>query len=263
MAFYVFDGRSFQISAAAAPADVWNGAWHHVAGVFDGRALRLYVDGRAVGAPHPAPLVIAYGLTSSDIYFGTYQGTCALPLIGDVDLVRLWNGPLAPDYVAALSDAATVPPMTPAPTPAPETVPIAPSGASNADAPASRPGLTAIAPGTSVRADVGAADGVTQKAAPGAPSRACTVQPSVRRIRAGRLTVVTVRVAVRSTPVNRAKVLATYGVKRRTLATARTGANGRARLRLKPRSRSAIHVTVVGRQDCASVGLTVLQARHG
>src|SRR4051812_2097328 len=94
IAFYVFDGRSFQLSATAALADVWNGAWHHVAGVFDGAALRLYVDGRPVGDPHPAPLVIAYGLTSFDSYFGTYQGSCARPFTGDLDLVRLWNGPL-------------------------------------------------------------------------------------------------------------------------------------------------------------------------
>jgi hypothetical protein len=264
MAFYVFDGRSYQISAAAAPADVWNGAWHHVAGVFDGDELRLYVDGRAVGDPQPAPLAIAYGLTSSDSYFGTYRGTCALPLDGDVDLVRLWNGPLASEYVGALSDAATTPPPAPAPPtqqPSPETVPVAPQGASNADAPASRPGLAAIAAGTSVPADLGASDGLVGKAAPGAPPRACVVKPSVLRIRAGRLTVVTVRVVVRSQPVKRVKVLATYGTKRRTLATAKTTSNGRARLRLTPRGRAQVRLTVVGRQDCAAVALTVLKAR--
>jgi hypothetical protein len=265
LAFYVFDGRQYQISAAAAPADVWNGGWHHVAGVFDGGALRLYVDGRPVGAPYPAPLTIAYGLTSSDSFFGTYQGTCVLPLTGDVDLVRLWNGPLSPDYVAALSDAATTAPpgpVAPAQQPAPETVPVAPEGASNADAAGSRPGLTAIAAGTSVGAEVGATAGASPKVAPGAPPRACTVQPSVRRIRAGRLTVVTVSVAVRRKPVGRAKVMATYGRSRRTLATAKTAANGRARLRLRPQTRAAVRVTIVGRQECAAVALEVLKARR-
>ncbi|HMJ34845.1 MAG TPA: LamG domain-containing protein [Baekduia sp.] len=266
IAFYVFDGRQYQISAAAAPADVWNGGWHHLAGVFDGRALRLYVDGRPVGDPHPAPLTIAYALTSSDSYFGTYQGTCALSLTGDVDLVRLWNGPLGPDYVAGLADAATTVPPAPVPPtqqPQPETVPVAPAGASDADAAGSRPGLTPIAPGTSVPANIGAADGVSPKVAPNPPARACTVQPSVRRIRVGRVTTVTVSVAVRRKPLSRARVRAYYGTKRRTLASAQTKSDGRARLRLKPRSRTTLHLSVAGRQDCASVALTVLRARSG
>ena len=51
LAFYVFDGTRYIVSATARPDDVWNGAWHHVAGSFDGRALRLFVDGRPVGEP--------------------------------------------------------------------------------------------------------------------------------------------------------------------------------------------------------------------
>jgi hypothetical protein len=269
IAFYVFDGRSFQVSAAAAPADVWNGGWHHVAGVFDGTALRLYVDGRPVGDPQPAALAIAYGLTSSDSYFGSYQGTCALPLVGDLDLVRLWNGPLSANFVAGLSDAAATPPPTPVapstgdePAPAPETVPVAPESASNAGAPGSRPGLAAIAPGTTLPAGGSPGKTVPPPPRPGAPARACTVQPSVRRVRAGRVTAVTVRVAVRSKPVQRVRVRATYGAKRHQLAIARTASNGRARLRLKPHGRNPISVTVVGRQDCAAVALTVLSARR-
>jgi hypothetical protein len=271
IAFYVFDGRSFQVSAAVAPADVWNGAWHHVAGVFDGRALRLYVDGRPVGDPQPAPLAIAYGLTSSDSYFGSYQGTCALPLIGDLDLVRLWRGPLSADFVAGLSDAAAAPPPTPAapstgdpppaPEPAPETVPVAPESASDAAAPGSRPGLAAIAPGTSIPTSSAAGTTVPPAPRPGAPARACTVQPSVRRVRAGRRTVVTVRVALRSKPVPRVRVRATYGAQHRQLAIARTASNGRARLALRPHGRTKISLSVVGRQDCAAVALTVLSAR--
>ena len=56
--------------------------------------MRLLVDGRPVGAPMAAPLAIAYGLTSRTTYLGTYEGTCALPFRGDVDLVRLWSAPL-------------------------------------------------------------------------------------------------------------------------------------------------------------------------
>ena len=41
LALYVFDGTRYVVSATARPQDVWNGSWHHVAGSFDGRALRL------------------------------------------------------------------------------------------------------------------------------------------------------------------------------------------------------------------------------
>src|SRR4051812_15892307 len=148
IAFYVFDGSSYRVTAAAGPAQVWNGAWHHVAGVYDGTALRLLLDGHPVGDPLPAPTTIAYGLASSDTYFGTYQGTCALPLTGDVDLVRLWRGPLDPDFIGGLADAALAPPAdTPPTTPPAGDVPTATDADSHGDAPASRTPITAIAPG--------------------------------------------------------------------------------------------------------------------
>ena len=92
VALYVFDGTRYVVSASARPADVWNGAWHHVAGTFDGRELRLYVDGRPVGEPMSAPLAIDYGSTSAHASLGQYAGDCALSFRGDMDLVRLWAG---------------------------------------------------------------------------------------------------------------------------------------------------------------------------
>jgi hypothetical protein len=242
IAFYIFDGSWYRISASAAPADVWDGRWHHVAGVFDGRALRLFVDGRQVGEPEPAAAGIAYALKLRGSFVGTYEGTCARPLAGDVDLVRLWDGPLAPDFVAGLADAAL--------SPSPSSLPVAPPGASNATGPGSRPPLPAIAPGTSVPVTT-------------ASPRSCRVRSSARRVRAGRLTVVTVGVAVRGRLLRHVRVRATTGARHRTLARARTGADGRARLRLRPRNRAAVRVSVTGRPDCAPVRLTVLRARRG
>jgi hypothetical protein len=272
LAFYVFDGNFFRISAAAAASDVWNGAWHHVAGVYDGQALRLYVDGHPVGDPLPAPADIAYGLSSSDTYFGTYQGSCTLPLQGDIDLVRLWRGPLSGDYIATLSDAALTPPAAPPrspDTPAPETVPVAPPGADGADAPASRSGLAPAAPGTAIAATAAPANGtapatqvpVKGGAAPGVPPRACALSASVRQLRAGRKTTLTVRAALRSKPLSRARIVATTGTKHRRLASARTASNGRARLHLVTPNRGLVHLSIPDRTDCSTVKLTVLRAR--
>lgn len=69
---------STDTASPAAPATVWDGAWHHVAGTFDGATVRLY-DGAEVGDGTPATAPIAYGLpTSTDTRFGMFGGTCAL-----------------------------------------------------------------------------------------------------------------------------------------------------------------------------------------
>jgi hypothetical protein len=263
MAFYVFNGTNFYVTAAIGPAEIWNGAWHHVAGVFNGGSLRLLVDGHPVGDPIAAPPTIAYALTSSDHYIGTYQGSCALPLRGDVDLIRLWHGPLAPDFVGALADSAlTAPPSVP-PTvePEPQTVPVATEADSRADAPASRPPLAPIAPGTSFAAPSSPTDGVAPKAIAGAPARACSVRSSSRRVRAGRRTVLTVRVALRGKPLKAVRVVARDSG-RRKVGSAVTARDGRARLGVKPTRHGTVAVRVVGRTDCSSAALKVLRARR-
>jgi hypothetical protein len=266
VAFYVFDGHAFQVSAAVAPGDVWNGAWHHVAGVFDGRTIRLYVDGRPVGDPFPAALSIAYGLTSADTYFGSYEGSCSLPLVGDVDLVRLWNGPLAPDFVGFLADAALTPPAVNPPAtdqPDPTTVPVASESASDGGAPASRPTLRPIAPGTTTPTRLAAAGGGTVPVSRPDPSaRACVITPSVTHLRSGRVTRVNVTVSLRKKPLHSVRVIARQTSSRSSLAVAETGSEGRARLRIRPRHADAVRVTVAGRKECAVARLAVTTARR-
>ncbi|HET6505996.1 MAG TPA: LamG domain-containing protein [Baekduia sp.] len=257
VAFYVFDGSSYYLTPAAAPADVWNGAWHHVAGVFDGSALRLYVDGRPVGGAFSAPHPIAYNLTSDDHYFGIYQGTCTLPLTGDVDLVRMWLGPLAPEKIGSLADEALAP-RAPGDTTPPGSVPTANQADSDASAPQVRPELTPIAPGTVIGARSAATSGAPVRSSPGAPTRACQVKPSLKSIRAGRRTTLTVRVALRGTPQKGVRVVAMVG--RSRVAAGRTAANGQVRLAIKTAKRGTIRLKAAGRADCATGSLSVLRA---
>jgi hypothetical protein len=266
MAFYVFDGTNFYVTAAVGPAQIWNGAWHHVAGVFDGHSLRLLTDGHPVGDPIAAPQTIAYALTSSDHYIGIYQGSCVLPLQGDVDLIRLWHGPLAPDFIGALADSALEPPaiVPSSPTPSPESVPVATEADSRADAPASRPPIVPVAPGISFVAPSLPVAGAAPKPVAGAPSRACVVHAATKRVRAGRRTTLTVRVALRGKPLYGTRVIATQAIssrRLRTLGRATTARNGRARLHLRPVHRTTIHLAVPSRTDCSGVKLTVLRAR--
>jgi hypothetical protein len=261
IAFYAFDGLMYRVSAQAAPADVWDGAWHHIAGVYDGGTVRVYVDGHPVGQAFAAPSHISYGLTSSDAYFGTYLGTCALPLRGDVDLVRMWRGPLAPDFVGTLADRAletTPPPPTP---PTPGSVPTATEDDSQADAPASRATLAPLAEGQAIPAGQPATSGAPATSTPGAPPRACVVRSSATRLRVGRRTNLTVRVALRGKPLKAVRVVAVEAKSLHRLATARTTKEGRARLGVKPRRRGTITLRVQGRTDCGSAALTVLNAK--
>lgn len=257
MAFYVFDGQDFHVTAQIAPTGIWDGTWHHVAGTFDGTSLRLFVDGHPVGQPLPAPPTISYALTSTDHYFGTYQGTCALPLRGDVDLIRMWRGALAPDYLAQLSDAALAPPAEPV---APPVVPTASETQSQGDAPAGRSTIAPIAEGTSFAAPASVvAAGTPPTPTPGAPARACVVKPSATRLRAGRATILTVKVAYRGQPLKAVRVVAMAAAKRR-LAQGKTARDGRARLHLRPAARGTIKLKVAGRHDCSTTTLSVLKA---
>jgi hypothetical protein len=259
IAFYVYNGSTYRVTPIAAPADVWNGQWHHVAGVFDGSTVRLYVDGRPVGAPQPAAVTIAYGLTSPDTYFGTYQGTCALPMAGDLDLVRIWRGPLAADYVGALSDAALTPPAVAPPGDLTnQPVPTASETDSQGGAPASRPGLTPIVEGQSLTSITGARPGGTQTAPrAGAPARACVISPSHRTLKLGRSVSLTVKVALRGKPLKSVKVVARYASNRKKLASAETMKNGKAKLKVKPKSRGKVTLAVWGRGDCTAAAITV------
>lgn len=102
-AFYVFDGERYFVSAAARPAEVWDGDWHHLTGTFDGRSVRAFVDGREIGGPLTTAegTAIEYASMPEGMYFGGYLGACRLPFTGDLDSVRIWSYAAAPATVAA------------------------------------------------------------------------------------------------------------------------------------------------------------------
>jgi len=101
--FYVADsgGVSFTRSPDGGAA-IWDGAWHYVAGSYDGAVVRLYVDGAQVGSGTPASAAIGYGLTTTnDLFVGSYPGCSGLDFDGTVDLLRIWGRALAPTEVTA------------------------------------------------------------------------------------------------------------------------------------------------------------------
>lgn len=90
LAFYVYDGSTWTRSPQG-DQSVWDGRWHHAAGTFDGTAVRLFVDGKQVGAGTPAGTEIGYGLPVESASIGAYRASCSLLFEGDMDGVRIWS----------------------------------------------------------------------------------------------------------------------------------------------------------------------------
>ncbi|MEY2515822.1 MAG: hypothetical protein QOJ89_3180 [bacterium] len=223
IAFYVFDGERYYVSATASEADIWDGAWHVVSGTFDGSNVRVFVDGRAVGGAlaTPAGTAIEYESMPDTTYVGTYVGTCELPFVGDIDVVRIWSTAQTPAAIAeAVGTVGDKPPLIAATDPQaiPAPVPTSPS--------------------------------------------TCSVQRlSKSRIAAGRRTDVTVRAMVGGKPLRGVRVSLTRAGQRRILAAKRTDARGRAMLSLKAQKAGRLRVGVASRPACVPAFIRVAKRR--
>jgi|GEM_PF-6782831 len=219
LAFYVFDGERFFVSASASATQVWDGVWHRVTGTFDGVNVRVFVDGREVDGPLSTPdgTAIEYASMPMGTYFGTYVGDCRLPFSGDLDSVRIWTGAAAPQPAAP------------------------PSGTT--------PGTT---PGTPLAAGSPAE---VVRATP--PKASCSVRVSRREIRTKRRVVLTVRAAETKGPLKRVRLSVRRANGRKVIASPRTNANGSARLVLNLRMGGRLRVGVAGRANCTPAFIKV------
>ncbi|BEP12591.1 hypothetical protein acdb102_09020 [Acidothermaceae bacterium B102] len=120
LSFYV-DGGSAPLVSPDAGTGLWDGQWHMVAGVFDGGAARLYVDGVQVGSGTNGSVAIDYGVADTrDFLFGNYpNATCGnTRWDGQLDEVRVYaTGLSSADLLYLSSPSAVTPPTLPQPTP--------------------------------------------------------------------------------------------------------------------------------------------------
>jgi hypothetical protein len=98
MAFYVYDGRKWWRSPQVSQA-IWDGNWHHVAGSYDGKKVRLFVDGMEIGTGTSFSGSVEYDLEHRQLYIGAYRGACDLTFEGDVDEIRVWSAALPVDTI--------------------------------------------------------------------------------------------------------------------------------------------------------------------
>jgi Concanavalin A-like lectin/glucanases superfamily len=102
LGFYVSSQAGFVVSPLA-NRRVWDGDWHQAAGSFDGRAVRLFVDGEEIGNGTSTRADIAYGLPGESAYLGAYRGDCDLMLKGELDDVAIWGRALSVPEVGAVA----------------------------------------------------------------------------------------------------------------------------------------------------------------
>jgi hypothetical protein len=100
LAFYIADANAYYRSPQAGP-EIWDGAWHNAAGTFDGKSVRLYIDGKEVGTGTPAVTAIDYTTPAGGGLIGGYPGTCdnSMYLAGDIDGVQVWSQALPIDTI--------------------------------------------------------------------------------------------------------------------------------------------------------------------
>jgi RHS repeat-associated protein len=87
---------TFRVATASSYVDVpgsavLNGAWHHIAGSYDGVTARLYVDGQLVGTP----TTVASGGGGTAFWIGSQNGAAGTFLAGNLDEVALYPASLA------------------------------------------------------------------------------------------------------------------------------------------------------------------------
>ncbi|GGF09478.1 LamG-like jellyroll fold domain-containing protein [Flavobacterium limi] len=88
--FHVNDGISLKVVTAA--ASVQFGTWQHVAGVWDGSLLKIYVNGVLAATTTGVTGSSFLSLPNNSYTIGfSYAGAPDEAFIGDIDEVRLWN----------------------------------------------------------------------------------------------------------------------------------------------------------------------------
>src|SRR3954451_675437 len=102
LTFYAFTGNEWIRTADVAPAEIWNGRWHNVAGTYDGVRARFFVDGRSIGDGAAPGGAINYDIPSvGNGAIGGWLGTCDLFYTGDIAQVAVFSQALPVDQLYA------------------------------------------------------------------------------------------------------------------------------------------------------------------
>ena len=111
LSFYVSqEGGDTYTRSPDAGSRVWDGRWHFVVGTYDGRSVRLYVDGVQVGSGSSLSGNIDYDFPDNDLYLGHYAGCTGLDFDGAIDAPQVWSRALSGAEVLTTYEALVAPP---------------------------------------------------------------------------------------------------------------------------------------------------------
>lgn len=89
-------------SAVTNEVSLLDGRWHHVAGTFDGKELRIFVDGKGKGRK---PLTGPFASSGKAMTAGCgFDGNAWFPFHGAIDEVAVFNRALAPGEIERIYD---------------------------------------------------------------------------------------------------------------------------------------------------------------
>lgn len=106
LTFYVSDSVTPQKSGNIAPASIWDGNWHFVAGTYDGIVVNLYVDGVLVPGGTATNIAIPYN--SGDLVFGAFPADLTLGYTGGLDEVEIFSRALTPSEILSIYNAGSL-----------------------------------------------------------------------------------------------------------------------------------------------------------
>jgi len=98
LSFGLNAGGYAECDAPIRPAQLLDGAWHHCAATFDGKTMRVYLDGREIGSLERRGPLVAGGAAPGCI--GSLNGSECYQ--GSMDELRIYADALSPDEVALL-----------------------------------------------------------------------------------------------------------------------------------------------------------------
>jgi len=108
---YMFIYNNGSARECSTGAYISDGAWHHVAGIYDGTTMACYVDGEAVYTKEWGSFMAIGGTSGRSLYISS---TGSDRLNGLIDEVRIWSGALSPEEVkASYSSNTSVPSLVP------------------------------------------------------------------------------------------------------------------------------------------------------
>jgi hypothetical protein len=98
--FYIYNSGWRNINGGAVPS-TFNGAWHHLAGTYDGTQLKLYIDGKLVASSLWAGSV---DTTTYSVSIGRNSEMTGRLFNGSIDDVRIYRGALPTSEIVKLAN---------------------------------------------------------------------------------------------------------------------------------------------------------------